>query len=372
MRNFLVVLSLFLCFLFLTDDVYAQRGQLPVNFNGPGAKARGMGLTFIAVADDATAIDYNPAGLMQFDSPEISSEIKYSFEDRQHLLPFSSALAQKAKYQDFNDDYFTYSFLGFVYPFERWSFAVSEYTSINFQSKYNDGAYSNNVDMSLYHGALTAAVNITPWLDLGFTGKIGEFNIHQNLSGVKSESDSDVVLGYNAGLMLHPLDSLTLGLVYKSEEDAKIKLYDERFDYEIPQNVGIGANYWFTDNWHVAADVDWTEWSEFDQRCSFNDGADGSLRWERDDVFSFHTGTEILLDLWGDLPTPIRFGYYFLPTNAVEDTEGGVFYDLDDDEDDAHHITTGFGLLWEKLGVDFAVDYSEDKTDLLLSAVFKF
>jgi long-subunit fatty acid transport protein len=48
--------------------VYAQVSQTAVPFLliAPGARAAGMGETFVAVADDATATHWNPAGLGRF------------------------------------------------------------------------------------------------------------------------------------------------------------------------------------------------------------------------------------------------------------------------------------------------------------------
>ena len=39
---------------------------------GSGARAMGMGGAFIAIADDATAASWNPAGLIQLERPELS------------------------------------------------------------------------------------------------------------------------------------------------------------------------------------------------------------------------------------------------------------------------------------------------------------
>src|ERR1700741_2906158 len=47
------------------------------NFNNPGARALGMGGAFVAVADDATAVIANPAGLTILQRPEISAEYKF-------------------------------------------------------------------------------------------------------------------------------------------------------------------------------------------------------------------------------------------------------------------------------------------------------
>ena len=51
------------------EQVGLASAPLPV---GSGARAQGMGGAFIAVADDATAASWNPAGLVQVERPEVS------------------------------------------------------------------------------------------------------------------------------------------------------------------------------------------------------------------------------------------------------------------------------------------------------------
>lgn len=46
---------------------------LDLNITGAGARAKGMGGAFIGIADDATAVGWNPAGLAQLDRPEASA-----------------------------------------------------------------------------------------------------------------------------------------------------------------------------------------------------------------------------------------------------------------------------------------------------------
>jgi long-chain fatty acid transport protein len=48
------------------------------NFNNPGARSLGMGGAFVAVADDATAVIANPAGLVILQRPELSGEVKFT------------------------------------------------------------------------------------------------------------------------------------------------------------------------------------------------------------------------------------------------------------------------------------------------------
>jgi len=57
------------------DEVFPN---LQWNFATPGARANGMGRTFIGTADDATATVTNPAGLVSLTKPQIYGEFKSS------------------------------------------------------------------------------------------------------------------------------------------------------------------------------------------------------------------------------------------------------------------------------------------------------
>lgn len=48
--------------------------NLSVNYQPPGARSQAMGGAFIALADDATAIAVNPAGLVQLNKPEVMAQ----------------------------------------------------------------------------------------------------------------------------------------------------------------------------------------------------------------------------------------------------------------------------------------------------------
>ncbi|MCJ7810524.1 MAG: hypothetical protein MUP26_09715, partial [Desulfobulbaceae bacterium] len=65
------ILGLFLAILIFISPVWGAaplvRMEIPSSPNpvGSGARALGMGGAFIAIADDATAASWNPAGLIQ-------------------------------------------------------------------------------------------------------------------------------------------------------------------------------------------------------------------------------------------------------------------------------------------------------------------
>ncbi len=54
----------------LLEMAHAQNPEIAAI--GTGARSRGMGKAFLAVSDDATAISWNPAGLIQLERPEFS------------------------------------------------------------------------------------------------------------------------------------------------------------------------------------------------------------------------------------------------------------------------------------------------------------
>ena len=92
------------------------------NFNNPGARALGVAGAFVAVADDATAVVDNPAGLTILQRPEISAEYKHT-RFRNNINAFTNTPDEGATNtvhsRDFDDSVNTPSFFSFVYPTER-------------------------------------------------------------------------------------------------------------------------------------------------------------------------------------------------------------------------------------------------------------
>src|SRR5262245_66683585 len=84
MRGLLFVLAASLAFAppswAITDEEIFR--QMRFNFINPGARALGLGGSFIAVADDATAAQANPGGLMQLAAPEFFVEERFIGGDK--------------------------------------------------------------------------------------------------------------------------------------------------------------------------------------------------------------------------------------------------------------------------------------------------
>lgn len=87
------------------------------NLTGQGARALGMGGAFIGIADDATAISWNPAGLAQLDRPELSAVFKFESE-KMGWDPKSGTISGGtwSAGPDASQSHFVINFISGVYP----------------------------------------------------------------------------------------------------------------------------------------------------------------------------------------------------------------------------------------------------------------
>ena len=108
------------------------------NITGAGARAEGFGGAFIGVADDATAIVWNPAGLGQLERAEVSAVGRYIVETSE----FKSMLPSDSYTESNEQSHFNFNFASLAVPFSAGStnivVAVAYQTQLDFYSKYTD------------------------------------------------------------------------------------------------------------------------------------------------------------------------------------------------------------------------------------------
>jgi long-chain fatty acid transport protein len=121
------------------------------NFGSPGARSLGFGGAFVAVADDATAVFINPAGLTQIVRREVAVEgrlfsytNKYAAAGRESGQPTQRGADMLSGIVDreSTDRLGGLAFASLVVPRDRWSFALYRHELANFRaSSVTDGLF---------------------------------------------------------------------------------------------------------------------------------------------------------------------------------------------------------------------------------------
>ena len=406
-RNVFLSLSTMLFCLVHLNCAFAFDFASSPNPVGSGARALGMGGAFIAVADDATAASWNPGGLVQLKTPEISvvGNWFHRTEDVDFTNHPEASGSESVSKEDLN-------YLSIVYPFNF--FNRNMVVSLNYQKLYDFAREwdfqltrtTDTIDDSLsfiglppmiihtttkernhyeQSGELSAlgiaySIQIVPQLSFGFTLNIWEAITHYTGSstveydGISmpplSEESKDKNkneysfngLNINIGILWQITDNLTTGFVLKTPFTADIKrenysidqnqldkyTCDEKLD--MPMSCGIGLLYKISDEFRVSADVYRTEWQNYIYTES--DGKISPITNKSKDASDI------------DPTYQVRFGMEYLLVNPkshyVIPLRAGVFYDpvpAKTSPDDYYGFSLGSGFSMEKYAFDIAYQY---------------
>lgn len=381
----------------VSQDISISGSANPV---GSGARALGMGGAFIGVADDATAASWNPGGLIQLETPEISAVL--SFEKRTEKRTFiQKPEASKSHSIDLAD----INYLSAAYPFTLKN--LNMILSINYQTLYDfnkeveatyqvnpaspylpAGTKTANKKIDGYLKALSPAyaIQITPDFSVGITFNWFSDNLESkwkttytehfegtHLSAFFSQDVFDEEeyrfngFNLNLGVMWNINSTLTVGAVYKTPFDADIyyrKAYqvtgtiqntpttviaDEYQTVRMPPSYGIGLAWRFSDTFTADLDFYRTDW----QRYVITQ-ADGRK-------ISPFNGEEI--SETDTQPThQIRIGgeYLVIRKGVVIPIRAGVFYDPEPtthNPDDFYGVSIGSGIAKGRIVFDIAYQY---------------
>jgi long-subunit fatty acid transport protein len=104
--------------------------------SGSGARALGLAGAFTAVADDATAASWNPAGLIQLERPEASFMLRYSRHEGNHFSEQENYKVGSDSYENANLNY-----LSAVLPFRafdhNWVFSLNYQEAYDFEQQFH-------------------------------------------------------------------------------------------------------------------------------------------------------------------------------------------------------------------------------------------
>jgi long-subunit fatty acid transport protein len=361
---------------------------------GSGARALGMGNAFIAVADDATAASWNPGGLSQLESPEVSFAMDY----------VSSTLDVDG-YGDDTLSLHDFNYASLVYPFHVQGrhmvvslnyfkmFRFEQEMQFPYLSVFPRGTWMNSFDQEGEFSVLSAAygLDLTPKLSLGVSFNVWNHDITGNSRFQQDKVDSfdgidpfgnpnqilydrtnsyEVEEGYSwlvgtvyrfskswsFGAVVKP--AYRLNLLHEHTGFTKILMgafeqtnYDVPLDEEVkldfPLVLAAGAAWRPADQLTLSLDCTWTQWSQY--RYHEADGTDSNpvddSSDDLQDTYTARLGGEYLIIL-PDQVIALRAGFGYDPAPAVG-TVG-----------DYYTVSCGLGVQFVKrFNLDLAYQY---------------
>lgn len=226
------------------------------NFINPGGRSLGMGGAFVSQADDATAAQANPAGLVRLAKPEFFGEFRFTnFDDSQTTQHIddgagrvTDVLAQTSPAADTSP-----SFLAYAHPAGRLAFGFSRQELISSRSTtrnrfevvdanstapdntgFLDGTGSITLRVVNYNASL--GVSLHERFSLGVTATYAQLNQDSQVSNLFSDlfvdpdvrgnelwrtdaSESDTDVTFTLGFLWKVVDRLSIGGVYRQGAD---------------------------------------------------------------------------------------------------------------------------------------------------------
>ncbi|MBN2468623.1 MAG: outer membrane protein transport protein [Deltaproteobacteria bacterium] len=386
---------------------------------GSGARAMGMGGAFIAVADDATAASWNPGGLIQLETPEVS--VVYScfhwrddYSSRFHseaagmnettgddlnylsaALPFQLFRKNFVASVNFQRLYDMYKDLGFDYNFAGrftdgtpWNLLLSE----NFRQQGGIKAFSPAI-----------AYQVTPRLSIGATFNIWTDNLfwdnewtettratgHGTLGSLPIETNTLTYekfsnfegFNMNLGFLWDMTRVITIGGVFKTPFTAHIDhsysffsgefyptlsrsvsnsfSYTDSMRIKMPASYGLGIAFRFSDALTCSFDIYRTQWSDFFRVIR------GYKQLFGDDEYSDIDNRARYQSIVHDT-TQIRTGieYLVILDETIIPLRFGLFYDPRPSHQHPHDFygfSVGSGFMYANLVIDYAYQFRTGK-----------
>ena len=339
------------------------------------ARATGQGEAFVAQADDASAIYYNPAGLTQLNGTVVTSGGYVSFPD----IRFSGA----AGHEEINSPSFTpHIYMASDLGTRKWRFGLG--FNVPFGNAVDWGDHGVFRDTFTITKSSLAVINIAPaaayqvneHLSLGAALNVyqGNTELHENIPSsppFRFRGDGTAV-GATVGLLWKITEQHTVGAVYRSpftinfKGDAGIGNVGPspaHSSIEFPQSAAIGYAFRPIKKLKLEADLEWTNWDTLNTvrlRSSnpmfdANTNPTSNLPFNWKDSFYYEFGAQYQVnDRW-----VVRGGYIFSENTVPNSTFSPTVPDSN-----RHVFSIGGGYSTARFGMDIAYQYSlsEDRT----------
>jgi len=333
-----------------------------------GARANAMGGANIALADDASAVAYNPAGITQQPGTSVMAGMTA-------IAPTADVRVGAQRSTTTQTNIYLPPHAYFVHQLndKAW-FGLGMFTRFGVGTQYGyEWAGRSNVyraELSTYSLSPNFAIKLTDSLSLGFGPELmfSAADLRSVIAGHDQRITVDGVgIGAQIGLHYTFNDQWSAGFTYrtaqKHTDDGNVKWQEAAGFYNgdismsltLPSSYTFGVAYKPNKQWKLEADAIFTEWQNYDKLVYSYEHKPGAVAagditsWKSwRNVWRFQLGGEYMARDWLALrggfvwdQDPVRKGYedYMLPSG------------------DRKIYSVGFGIIDDKVTYDFSLMY---------------
>ncbi len=376
---------LFLLGLMVLATAVTYAGGYRVSLQGQRGLA--MGHTGVAVVNNAELAFFNPAGLVFLEN-KINAAVGVS-------AVFSDVVWQNGEYGQMartDSPVGTPFYAYFSYKLsDKVSLGFASYTpygsSVEWEKDWAGSHLVNNIDLAAIYFQALVSYKITDNLSIGggpiYANGSVKFNrnlnrsltdLEGNRSNVTVEATGVNGFGWSAGVMFSPMDSLRIGVNYRSEIDLKAEggsadfenipnspltpFENTTFDAELPMpaELTVGVSYQLNDQWLFAFDYNRTFWDAYkslDLDFANPNIPDSKNPRNYQDASIYRFG----LQYTANETFTLRAGYYF-----DESPVQSGYFAPETPRNDSNNFTGGLSInVTDKFAIDASFLYSRFK-----------
>ncbi len=306
------------------------------NLTGAGARAEGFGGAFIGLADDATAVVWNPAGLTQLERAEASIVTRYISEKVGYNYSDNSSSASSEESQG----HFSLNFGSFAFPLSKGNTKIvaafafqrqldfylnktEDYGTYKYKQESKGGANTITPGIAATFGDLiSAGVSVNIWTgswNFGQTISNSGSVIDQNSTDVNFSGLNFVIGGLFDFERKQNGFPLKLGLTMRTPFTLKgdVSKGGGSLEINMPFMIGFGGSYRIGDNLTLALDYEMRSYA--DKKVSVNGTDIGNISESNKSLNEFRVGAEYLV-VMEKAVIPLRVGYKTVPTILADET----------------------------------------------------
>jgi long-chain fatty acid transport protein len=346
------------------------------------AFATARGGAFVATADNASAVYYNPAGITQLEGMNFRGGL-YGIYDDPRFTPPAPANTNTFRVHDqwAEAPQFFSAFTPKDWPV---SFGLGVYSPYggNIGWPQNTGFRSVALEGSLTYITINPVVAVKPVSGLSIAGgpmfnyadmEMGQglLRTQRPLTNFFRFQGNGWSVGYNVGVLWQPHEKISLGGTFRSTATVRLDgqtdfeqqplrgLYPAtnrvaHEDYTFPWDVVVGISYRPTPKWNLEFDANYTDWSSFGTINLYQQNPPSGLKTNTPVVLNWQGSWiyEFGVTRYFDNGWHVSAGYAF-DENSVPDAHyTPLVADLD-----RHFISAGVGFRGKRFDLDLAYQF---------------